>query len=75
MSGKPKPIPQLTKEHWRELKWFSKNVVGTRQEFYSAIEQIEKFKNKIDRLYDEAKAIEKFCKEHNINMIGEKVGE
>ena len=61
----------LTYEQARELKWFCKNVAGTRMEFYAALEKIQPFKDKIDRLQETADLILKWCEENNIQMFGE----
>lgn len=63
----------LSYQQARELKWFCKNVVGTRLEFYRALEIVEKFKIKIDRLQQTADLIIKWCEENDINMSGEEV--
>ncbi len=39
-----------TKEQIQELKWFCKNVTGTRKDFYDLFDQFNKFKKKLDRL-------------------------
>ncbi len=63
----------LTYEQARELKWFCKNIAGTRMEFYEALDSIQPFKAKIDRLQTTADLILKWCKENNINMPGEEL--
>jgi len=57
---------KLTSEQIQELKWFSKNVAGTRREFYDVVAQVNKFKKKIDRL-DKTKKIIKDFMEKNSN--------
>lgn len=61
----------LTYEQARELKWFCNNVVGTRKEFYEALELVNKYKDKIDRLGAQADEILKWCEKNNIKMMGE----
>ncbi len=61
----------LTYEQARELKWFCKNIVGTKQEFYALFDKVEIYKEKIDRLLKEADQILKYCKDNNINLLGE----
>ena len=40
----------LTYEQAKELKFFCKSVVGTRQEFYKLLDEMNAFKIKLDRL-------------------------
>ena len=61
----------LTYEQARELKWFCKNVTGTRKEFYEALEVVNKYKEKIDRLGSQADEILQWCEKNNIKMLGE----
>ena len=53
----------LTYEQAKELKWFCKNVTGTRTEFYEALAVVEKFKAKIDRLQQTVDTVEQYFKE------------
>lgn len=61
----------LTYEQARELKWFSRNILGTRQEFYAVLDKVEKYKAKIDRLVQQAEHIESYCERNNIKLWGE----
>lgn len=62
----------LTYEQAKELKWFCKNVAGTRTEYYAALRAVDKFTVKIDRLQKTADMILEWCEKNNINMLGEK---
>lgn len=70
MSIKPKD-KILTFKQARELKWFCKNVAGTRTEFYKELDEMQRFKKKIDRLQKTADMILKWCTENDIKMFGE----
>lgn len=48
----------LTYEQARELKWFCRNVVGTRQEFYALMERMEGFREKLDRMHETCELIQ-----------------
>lgn len=61
----------MTKEQMRELKWFAKNVLGTRKDFYDQYDNINRYKDKIDRLAEQAEFIMKYCEKHNIKLFGE----
>lgn len=54
-----------------ELRWFSRNCTGTRQEYYRLLDEFLAFKNKLDRLEQTAKMIEKYFKKHGIKKRGE----
>jgi hypothetical protein len=62
MSVKPKD-KILTYEQARDLKWFCQNVVGVRQDMYSAIESVKSFDERIARLEKTCDLIEKFLGE------------
>ena len=61
----------LTYEQAKELKWFARNILGTRQEFYAALDQIEKYKEKIDRLGEQSQMIMDYCEKNGIKLLGE----
>lgn len=63
----------LTYAQARELKWFCQNITGTKLEFYKLLEEVEKYKAKIDRLQNTADMILEYCKEKGIKMLGEEV--
>lgn len=65
----------LTPEQARELKWFCKNILGTRDDFYKAYETIQAYKNKIDRLASQADDILEYCKKNNIKDLSEIMAE
>lgn len=65
----------LTPDQARELKWFSKNILGTRDDFYKAYDMIHAYKDKIDRLAKQADVILKYCKENNIKDLSEIMSE
>ncbi len=67
---KPKD-KKLTYEQAKELKWFCKNVVGTRSEFYEALDTVHRFQTKIDNLQKTADMILKWCEDNGIKMLGE----
>lgn len=60
----------LNSHQLHELKWFCKNVTGTRLEFYDALDEMMAFKSKLDRLFRTCELVEKFLKDmgedHNI---------
>jgi len=53
----------LTYDQAKELKWFCRCVVGTRQEFYQHLDEMNTYKDKMDRLYKTCQLIEKFLGE------------
>lgn len=61
----------LTFEQARELKWFARNVAGTRLEFYECLDAIELYKKRIDRLQETAEMILDWCEKQDIKMYGE----
>ena len=70
--AKPKT---LTPEQARELKWFCKNILGTRDDYYKLYETISKYKDKIDRLANQADVILDYCKKNNIKDLSEIMSE
>jgi hypothetical protein len=58
----------LTYEQARELKWFCKNVAGTRSEYYEALDVVNKFRDKIDRLYEASLTIKTYFAERGISF-------
>lgn len=59
----------LNYEQAKELKWFCKNILGTRQEFYSFIDEFKNYKLKIDRLSKQAEAIINYCETNGIKFM------
>ena len=53
----------LTYEQAKELKWFCRNVVGTREEFYKTLEIANAFDARLTRLEKTCELIEKFLGE------------
>ena len=51
---------KLNKTQSEELKFFCKSVMGTRQEFYKLYDQMNDFKNKLDRMEKFVKNVEEF---------------
>jgi hypothetical protein len=50
----------LTYAQAKELKWFSKNCVGLRTEYYELMDKFLAFQHKLDRLNSTCELIEKF---------------
>lgn len=50
----------LTYEQAKELRFFCRNVTGTRQEFYELLDKMNKFKDKLDHLDKTCKTIEEY---------------
>lgn len=70
MSGSPnQKIPQLTKAQWRNLVWFAENCISDRHEYYRLLDKVINSRDKIDRLYEEAKRIKKYCNDNGITGI------
>lgn len=53
----------LTYQQARELRWFVKNCVGLRTEFYALLDKMNKFKNQLDRLDKTCQTIDDFFKD------------
>lgn len=53
----------LNSHQLHELRWFCKNVNGTRTEYYEIAGKVDEFKAKLDRLMRTAEMIEKFLKD------------
>lgn len=53
----------LTYPQAKELKFFCRGVVGTRQEFYKLLDEMLEFKKKLDRLHTTCELIEKYLGE------------
>lgn len=53
----------LTYEQARDLKWFCKNVVGVRQDYYEIFDKARGFDERISRLEKTCSLIEKFLGE------------
>jgi hypothetical protein len=56
----------LTYEQARELRWFCKNVTGTRQEFYEVFDRANKFNERLARLEKTCELIEMYFKDHGL---------
>jgi hypothetical protein len=54
---------QLTYDQARDLKWFCKNVVGVRQDFYEVSEKANSFDDRLKRLEKTCHLIEKYLGE------------
>ncbi len=52
-------ILELTPKQAYELKWFCRNVVGCRQEFYAVSDVAKKFDERLKRLEKTCEIIEK----------------
>lgn len=50
----------LTYGQAKELKWFSKNCVGLRTEYYELMDKFLAFQHELDRLNSTCELIEKF---------------
>lgn len=53
----------LTYPQAKELKFFCQSVIGTRQEFYTLLDKMLSFKQKIDRMHTTCELIEKYLGE------------
>lgn len=53
----------LTYEQAKELKFFCQSVVGTRQEYYKVLGEVDLFKHKLNRLEKTCELIEKYLGE------------
>ncbi len=53
----------LSYEQARELKWFTKNCTGLRQEFYQLMDQFLAFQSKLDRLNNTCELIDTYFKD------------
>lgn len=51
---------ELTPQQLYELKWFCRNVVGTREEFYSVMNKANSFDDRLKRLEKTCETLEKF---------------
>jgi hypothetical protein len=62
----------LTYEQAKELRWFTKNCTGLRQEYYALMNQFLSLKDKLDRLENTAILIEKYFEQNDI-LTGDKI--
>ncbi len=53
----------ITYSEARELKWFCRNVVGIRKDFYETMEMANRFNDRLIRLEKTCELIEKFLDE------------
>lgn len=56
----PNKTFQLTGKQLYELKWFCEGVVGLKGDFYSVLESVEKFNERLKRLEKTCDLIESF---------------
>lgn len=54
---------ELTYEQAKELKWFCRNVMGVREDFYQVMGATKAFDGRIKRLEKTCETIEKFLGE------------
>lgn len=60
----PKPPKTLSYEQAKELKWFCRNVVGTRGDFYDVVDKTNAFDERLTRLEKTCDLIEKYLGEN-----------
>jgi hypothetical protein len=65
---------ELTGKQAYELKWFCRNVVGTRQEYYEVMEKALAFDKRLERLEKTCELIEQYFGEKLTSLYGEPFG-